>query len=352
MTDSERHALTVDRLHANHSSARDLSAPGLSAPELAAASAVGQIASTAAFPLAPELTPPVVVLEPLAGSVSPLVLSSPHSGAVYPARFLAASRLSASALRKSEDAFVDDLFAGALAHGAPMLKALFPRAYVDVNREPYELDPRMFGGALPSFVNTGSIRVAGGLGTIPRSVGEGQDIYSAALDVDEAMARIEGLYKPYHRMLRELLARARKAHGLAVLMDCHSMPSASSALSGSDKSRADVVIGDRYGTSCDSVYVECVEETLRGLGYKVVRNKPYAGGYITEYFGAASQSCEALQIEINRGLYMDERTLTKKPAFHLVAQDMALVTGALAALANAQAREMRLGRAGERTAAE
>ena len=130
------------------------------------------------------------------------------------------------------------------------------------------------------------------------------------------------------------------------------MPSASSALSGSDKSRADVVIGDRYGTSCDSVYVECVEETLRGLGYKVVRNKPYAGGYITEYFGAASQSCEALQIEINRGLYMDERTLTKKPAFHLVAQDMALVTGALAALANAQAREMRLGRAGERTAAE
>jgi N-formylglutamate amidohydrolase len=347
MTDPERQTPHADFLHADQASARNAPAENLATPHQTIQSGAPVI-----FQLAPELDPPLVVHEPIGGLVSPLVLSSPHSGAVYPARFLAASRLSPPALRRSEDAFVDELFAGALAHGAPMLKARFPRAYVDVNREPYELDPRMFGGALPSFVNTGSIRVAGGLGTIPKSVGEGQDIYRAPLDVEEAMARIEGLYKPYHRTLRELLARARNACGLAVLMDCHSMPSASSAVSGADKSRADVVIGDRYGTSCDSVYVECVEETLRGLGYKVLRNKPYAGGYITEYFGAASQSCEALQIEVNRGLYMDERTLTKKPTFESVARDMAFMAGALAALANAQAREMRLGRANDRAAAE
>ena len=347
MTDRERQAPHADSVDANQASAREPSADNLATPHQAARSDAPGF-----FPLAPELDPPLLVHEPIGGAVSPLVLSSPHSGAVYPARFLAASRLSPSALRRSEDAFVDELFAGALAHGAPMLKALFPRAYVDVNREPYELDPRMFGAALPSFANTGSIRVAGGLGTIPRSVGEGQDIYRAPLDVEEAMARIEGLYKPYHRTLRELLARARNACGLAVLLDCHSMPSATPALSGSDKSRADVVIGDRYGTSCDSVYVECVEATLRGLGYKVLCNKPYAGGYITEYFGAASQSCEAMQIEINRGLYMDERTLTKKPAFDLVARDMAFAAGALAALANAQARQMRMGRPDERAAAE
>ena len=268
--------------------------------------------------------------------------------ALYEAGFVSAAH-SADAARREAVRVVEER---GRAHGAPMLKARFPRAYVDVNREPYELDPRMFASALPGFANTGSIRVAGGLGTIPRSVGEGQDIYRAPIEVDEAMARIEGLYKPYHRTLRELLARARSAYGLAVLLDCHSMPSATPALSGSDKGRADVVIGDRYGTSCDSVYVECVEATLRGLGYKVLRNKPYAGGYITEHFGAASQSCEAMQIEMNRGLYMDERTLARKPAFDLVAQDMAVVAGALAALANAQARQMRLGRADDRAAAE
>jgi N-formylglutamate amidohydrolase len=300
---------------------------------------------------APELDPPLLVLEPI-GPLSALVLSSPHSGNVYPARFLAASRLSPLSLRRSEDAFVDELFAGALAFGAPMLKARFPRAYVDVNREPYELDPRMFNGRLPSFVNTGSIRVAGGLGTIPRIVGEAQDIYRAPLDVEEAMARIDALYKPYHRSLRELLARARKLHGQAVLLDCHSMPSASSALGSSDKTRADIVIGDRYGTSCDGIYVDCVEATLRGLGYKVLRNKPYAGGYITEYFGAASQSCDALQIEINRALYMDERTLTRTPGFEQLARDMALMTGALALLANETSRSMRQGQGPDRAAAE
>jgi len=305
----------------------------------------------AAPAFAPELDPPLLVLEPV-GPLSALVLSSPHSGNVYPAHFLAASRLSPLALRRSEDAFVDELFAGALAFGAPMLKARFPRAYVDVNREPYELDPRMFNGRLPGFVNTGSIRVAGGLGTIPRIVSEGQDIYRVPLDVVEGMARIEALYKPYHRTLRELLARARKLHGQAVLLDCHSMPSASPALSGSDKTRADIVIGDRYGTSCDAIYVDCAETILRGLGYRVLRNKPYAGGYITEYFGAASQLCDALQIEINRALYMDERTMTRTLSFESVARDMAIMAGALAKLGNDTAAGMRHGQGADRTAAE
>jgi N-formylglutamate amidohydrolase len=279
----------------------------------------------------PELNPPLLILEP-PGRISAMVVSSPHSGAVYPARFLASSRLSPLALRRSEDAYVDVLFAGCALHGAPMLKALFPRAYVDVNREPYELDPRMFDGRLPSYVNARSMRVASGLGTIARVVGEAQEIYAAKLPVEEGLARIEGLYRPYHRALRDLIARARALHGGALLVDCHSMPSTTGpdgTPTLDDIRRPDVVVGDRYGTSCDPRYVDCVEDALRRRGYKVQRNKPYAGGYITEYFGSISRSCDALQIELNRGLYMDERTLERRPRFDSVAKDMTEVLGEL-----------------------
>jgi N-formylglutamate amidohydrolase len=272
----------------------------------------------------PELDPPLAIIEPVA-PLSALVVSSPHSGSVYPAHFLAASRLGPLALRRSEDAHVDALFAGCAQLGAPMLKALFPRAYLDVNREPYELDPRMFDGRLPSYVNSRSIRVAAGLGTIARVVGDTQDIYAAKLPVEEALRRIETLYRPYHRALRDLIARARARHGGALLVDCHSMPSASGPdglQTIEDLRRPDIVLGDRYGTSCDPRYVECVESALRARGYKVLRNKPYAGGYITEYFGSISRSCDALQIELNRGLYMDERTLERRPGFGRIAQDM------------------------------
>jgi len=279
----------------------------------------------------PELDPPLLVLEP-SGPPSALVISSPHSGRIYPARFLASSRLSPLALRRSEDAHVDDLFAGCAEHGAPMLKALFPRAYLDVNREPYELDPRMFDGRLPSYVNSRSIRVAAGLGTIARVVGEAQEIYAARLPIDEALRRIEGLYRPYHRALRDLVARARALHGGALLVDCHSMPSTSGpdgTPTVHDMRRPDVVIGDRYGASCDPRFVDCVEGALRRRGYKVQRNKPYAGGYITEYFGSISRSCDALQIEINRGLYMDERTMERRPQFAKIAQDLGEALGEL-----------------------
>jgi N-formylglutamate amidohydrolase len=289
-------------------------------------------------PVEPELDPPLLVVEPSA-PLSPLVVSSPHSGAAYPARFLAASRLSPMALRRSEDAHVDALFAGCLMHGAPMLKALFPRAYLDVNREPYELDPRMFNGRLPSYVNSRSIRVASGLGTIARLVGEAQEIYAAKLTVEEALRRIEGLYRPYHRTLRDLIARARRLHGGAVLVDCHSMPSAAGhegISSVEDMRRPDIIVGDRYGASSDARYVECVETALRRRGYKVHRNKPYAGGYITEYFGSITRSCDALQIEVNRALYMDERTLERLPGFDRLAADLGEVLGELERLASAE----------------
>ena len=278
---------------------------------------------------------PYAVLEPASG-FGPLVLSSPHSGARYPAAFVAASRLSATTLRRSEDAFVDELFAACVDHGAPMIKALFPRAYVDVNREPYELDPRMFAQPLPAFANTASMRVAAGLGTIPRIVSEGLEIHRGPIALADALERIERFYKPYHRALGELIARARARHGLAVLLDCHSMPTP--AQTGFERNRADVVIGDRYGGSCDPDFSDCVEASLRALGYRVQRNKPYAGGYITEHFGASARACDALQIEVSRALYMDERRIEKTAGFANLARDLARVVGDLAALAQAKAQ--------------
>ena len=234
----------------------------------------------------PELDPPFEVVEP-AELLSPLVLSSPHSGSVYPRRFLESSRLDAVALRRSEDAFVDELFGSVSRLGAPLIRARFPRAYLDLNREPYELDPRMFEGRLPAFANTRSVRVAGGLGTIARVVGESQEIYAVRLSVTEVLARIERLYKPYHARLRALLDRAHARFGIALLVDCHSMPSVPTALSGASEKRirTDFVLGDRYGTSSDTGFVEVVEQRMRRDHYIVQRNKPYAGGYITEHYG-------------------------------------------------------------------
>jgi len=266
-----------------------------------------------------EFDPPFVLTEPSAQTI-PFVFNAPHAGAVYPASFLAASRLDAVALRRSEDAFVDELFATAPELGAPLMAARFPRAYLDLNREPYELDSRMFDGRLPPFANTRSMRVAGGLGTIPRIVADGQEIYQSRLPVEEALHRIEWLYKPYHRTLRQLLRRTAELFGHAVLIDCHSMPS--SSVVRDDGVRADIVLGDRYGTSCANLLIDLVEAALRGRGYTVVRNKPYAGGFITEHYGEPALGRHALQVEINRALYMDERTLTKKPGFDALANDL------------------------------
>lgn len=239
---------------------------------------------------------------------SGFVFNSPHSGNLYPQAFLDRGRLSAHTIRRSEDAYVDRLFAPMVAHGAPLMRARFPRAYLDLNREPYELDPRMFEGRLPAFANTRSIRVAGGLGTIPRIVADGHEIYTGRLPVREGLARIEALYKPYHRALRRLITRAQDNFGYACLIDCHSMPSTS--LSAESLGQADIVLGDRYGSSCSNVLTDLAEAALRARGFGVMRNKPYAGGFITEHYGEPSGHRHALQIEINRALYMHEATLT------------------------------------------
>jgi N-formylglutamate deformylase len=191
---------------------------------------------------------------------------------------------------------------------------------VDVNREPYELDPRMFDGRLPSFANTRSMRVAGGLGTVARVVGDAQEIYHQRIPVDDALRRIEGLYKPYHRALRRLVTRVHRDFGTAILVDCHSMPS----LAGSrdERPRADIVLGDRYGTSCVAGVADVVETTLHDLGYSVSRNKPYAGGFITEHYGNPPAGLHAIQLEINRALYMDERQFEPIASFGQLASDL------------------------------
>jgi N-formylglutamate amidohydrolase len=268
-----------------------------------------------------ELDPPFEVLEP-AELRGPVAFNSPHSGNIYPKAFLAGVRLDLAALRRSEDCFVDELLLGVVERGHPLMRAHFPRCYVDVNREPYELDPRMFEGRLPSFANTRSMRVAGGLGTVARVVGDAQEIYDQRIPVDDALRRIEALYKPYHRLLRRLMTKVHREFGAAVLVDCHSMPSTAGPKD--ERPRADIVIGDRYGTSCVGIVAEVIEHVLRERGYVVSRNKPYAGGFITEHYGNPAAGLHTVQLEVNRALYMDERRYERSESFaklaaHLVA---------------------------------
>ncbi|MGI8524664.1 MAG: N-formylglutamate amidohydrolase [Pseudolabrys sp.] len=273
-----------------------------------------------------ELDPPFEISEP-AEAAGPVLFNSPHSGSTYPREFLAASRLNIATLRRSEDSFVDDLVSGVVKRGYPLMRAHFPRCFVDVNREPYELDPRMFDGRLPSFANTRSMRVAGGLGTVARVVGDAQEIYDQRLPVDDALRRIETLYKPYHRALRRLFSKLHRAFGAAVLVDCHSMPSIAGHKD--ERARPEFVIGDRYGTSCTGVVSECVEQTLRSRGYGVSRNKPYAGGFITEHYGNPAAGLHAVQLEINRALYMDERIHDRGSGFQALAADLETLAGRL-----------------------
>jgi N-formylglutamate deformylase len=273
--------------------------------------------------------PPFEILRPRAAPV-PVIFNSPHSGRAYPATFLAATRLDAAALRRSEDAYIDRLFAPVVERGMTLMHAHFPRAYLDLNREPYELDPRMFSGRLPAFANTRSIRVAGGLGTIARIVSESEEIYPGPIPVDEALARIERLHKPYHRALETLLAATKAEHGWALLVDCHSMPSAIRAAG--ERGRADFVIGDRYGTSCAGEVVDAIASVLSGLGYAVLRNKPYAGGYITERYGAPATGRHAVQIEINRALYLDEASVTPSAGYATLARHLMMLADVLADL--------------------
>jgi len=240
----------------------------------------------------------------------PFVFASPHSGRRYPASLLEHSRLDATTLRRSEDAFVDELFAGAVGLGAPLLAAHFPRAFLDVNRSMAELDAGMFHGTLEVPVDAPSPRVAAGLGVIPRIVRDGAEIYRGKLDSREADARLSELYKPYHRALADLMEETHAIFGVAVLIDCHSMPSA--AGNRDERPRPDFVLGDRYGTTARA------EAAFVREGFSVARNTPYAGGYTTILHGRVAAGCHALQIEVNRALYLDEERIAKKLAFETI----------------------------------
>jgi N-formylglutamate amidohydrolase len=257
--------------------------------------------------------------QPVAQSL-PLVLASPHSGAEYPVEFLAASRLDPLALRRSEDSFVDELFGAAPRLGAPLLAARFPRAFIDVNREAYELDPGMFCDALPEFVNAGSPRVRMGLGTVARIVASGDEIYAQKLCFAEVEQRIEHLYRPYHRVLRNLVEQTEALFGGCFLLDCHSMPSGAGSVFG--QGGADIVLGNCHGVACAPEILDAAHRFLAARGFAVAINAPYAGGFTTGHYGRPSAQRHALQIEINRALYMNERNFHRKPNFARLVRDL------------------------------
>jgi N-formylglutamate amidohydrolase len=257
----------------------------------------------------------------------PLVVASPHSGSVYPTEFLAQAAVPLAALRRAEDAFVDELFAAAPGLGIPLLAARFPRSYVDANREPYELDPGMFEGPLPPALNHRTTRVAAGLGMIPRVAASGEAIYRGRVPSQEIEERLETCWRPYHVTLSMLVEQTYAHFGGALLIDAHSMPSSASGLGLRERDhRVDIVLGDNHGEACAPEFVDCVERWLSAHGLRVRRNQPYAGGFTTQRYGRPIVGRHTLQIEINRALYMDEARHTKLPSFGAVER---LITGLL-----------------------
>ena len=285
--------------------------------------AIGPVRTDAA-----EITPPFTLVRPARLS-TPLVFACPHSGRFYPEEMLAASALDTAAIRRSEDAFVAGLIGSAIERGVPMIAACYARAYIDVNREPFELDQAMFEDELPPFASARTARVAAGRGSIARVVAEGQEIYRGKLTFGDAERRIDQVHRPYHAALKALLDEARAVFGVAILIDWHSMPSAAA---GAGRTPApDLVLGDRFGAACSRLVTGAWERELTALGYRVARNAPYAGGYTTEFYGKPEKGVHALQIEINRGLYLDEARVEPGPGFATVEQDLRRVFTRLAA---------------------
>ncbi len=270
---------------------------------------------------------PVHVLRP-ALQTAPIVFASAHSGRLYPPGFVAAARLDPLRLRRSEDCFVDELFAAAPDSGMPLACATFPRAYCDANREAWELDPAMFDDKLPAWVNTASPRVGAGLGTIARVVASGEPIYRDKLRFAEAESRVGACWQPFHAALRGLVEETAEKFGGCLLIDCHSMPASALPARGA----VDIVLGDAHGTACAPGLVRLVEQALLGLGLSVRRNDPYSGGYITRHYGRPCIRMHALQIEINRGLYMDEARIDYAPQFDAFRRLVTRFIGVLAGI--------------------
>lgn len=252
------------------------------------------------------------ILRPLRHESS-VVFASPHSSSDYPDTFLEQSVLDRRTIRSSEDAFVDRLFDSAPEWGAPLLVARAPRSYVDLNRGPDELDPAVIDGIRKSGHNP---RVASGLGVIPRVVANGRAIYGGKLPLAEARLRIDRYWKPYHAALRELLNESIARFGQAILIDCHSMPhEAMDSVTRSFVRRPEVVLGDRFGAAAAGDVVDRIEAAFAAAGLTVARNTPFAGAYVTQTYGRPSQGQHAIQVEIDRSLYMDEKRVRPLPDF-------------------------------------
>jgi len=273
---------------------------------------------------------PYRLARPAAGArATPLICASPHSGRIYPAAMMAASQLDRRAIRRSEDALVDQLIAGAPGFGHTVIAAEFARAFIDVNREPWELDQAMFEDELPAFARARTARVAAGLGAIARIVCEGQEIYARKLTFAEAEARVRQVHQPYHAALAALIGETKARFGVAILIDWHSMPAAAAMGRGGEP--CDLVLGDRFGAACSAAVSGFVERTLAAMGYRVARNAPYAGGYTTEHYGRPGRRIHALQIEINRALYFDEAALCPTSGFERLRGDLEQLFAGLAA---------------------
>lgn len=250
--------------------------------------------------------------KPIARTTS-VVFASPHSGRKYPASFLRRAILNEKEVRSSEDAFVDDLFGAVPDHGAPLLLAQSPRAYLDLNRGPEELDPALIEGVRRMAHNP---RISSGLGVIPRVVSNGRAIYRGKLTLTEAHQRIANVWRPYHDTLQTLMDESHAGFGEAILIDCHSMPhEALENVGPPGATRPDVVLGDRFGAAAASSIVEQVEAAFASAGFKVARNMPFAGAYICQHYGRPSRRHHTVQVEIDRSIYMDEATIKPNANF-------------------------------------
>lgn len=257
-----------------------------------------------------------------------VVFASPHSGRAYPRDFLRRSQLDAHTIRSSEDAWVDHLFGHAPKAGAPLLLANAPRAYVDLNRSAEELDPAIVHGVRRQGHNP---RIASGLGVIPRVVAGARPIYRGKLSMIEAQQRLSVVWHPYHDALRGLLYASHARFGRAILIDCHSMPR--EALDGVARNapRPDVVLGDRFGASAGCEVVDAIEAAFAAQGFAVARNTPFAGAYVTQTYGRPSRHRHAVQVEIDRSLYMNEATLEPRADFAEMRARLARVIEEIAA---------------------
>jgi N-formylglutamate amidohydrolase len=242
-----------------------------------------------------------------------VIFASPHSGRDYGWGFLRRSVLDSRTIRSSEDAFVDELFASAPSHGAPLLTLSVPRAFVDVNRGTEELDPALIRGVEKTHHNP---RVTSGLGVIPRVVAGGRPIYRGKIPLAEAEARLRSHWHPYHARLKTLVNEEHRLFGQAILVDCHSMPhEAIDSLCRGRREKPEIVLGDRFGASAEGAIVDEIEAAFRDEGFRVGRNTPFAGAFTTQHYGRPSRGQHAIQVEIDRSLYMNEAKLVPNGNF-------------------------------------